>query len=256
MNKIENAFKNGKAFIPFVTAGDPTIADTEKFILTLDKAGASVIEIGIPFSDPVADGDVIQGANIRALKNNTTTKEVFDMCARLKGKIKAPLVFLTYHNPVFVYGYDKFFSSCKECGVDGVIIPDCPFEEHGDYEPIATKYGVTNITLVAPSSENRIQKIVQNSKGFIYLVSTSGITGVRTEIQSDLKSRYDEIRKYTKTPIAVGFGIATPDQAKAVSQVADGVIVGSAIVKIIEENGAKSNPVLDKYAKSICAVCK
>ncbi len=256
MNKITNAFKNGKVFIPFVTAGDPSIADTENFIIALDKAGAGVIEIGIPFSDPIADGDVIQCANIRALAGNVTTQDVFDMCKRLKGKISAPLVFLTYLNPVFVFGYDKFFALCAECGVDGVIIPDSPIEESEEYTTVADKYGITSITLVAPTSTNRIKLLTQNAKGFIYLVSSMGITGVRKEIQSDLKARTDEIAKYTSTPVAVGFGIATSEQANTVAHVADGVIVGSAVVKIIAEFGANASEPLYDYAKEMIKAIK
>lgn len=256
MNKITNAFKNGKAFIPFVTAGDPSMEDTENFILALDKAGANVIEIGIPFSDPIADGKVIQGANVRALADGVTTEHVFQMCKRLKGKISAPLVFLTYLNPVFVFGYEKFFSSCAECGVDGVIIPDSPIEESEEYTSVADKYGVTSITLVAPTSTDRIELLTKNAKGFIYLVSSMGITGVRKEIQKDLSARIGEIKKYTDTPVAVGFGIATADQATTVAHVADGVIVGSAIVKIIEEYGKDSSEKLYEYAKEMIAATK
>lgn len=251
MNKIEKVFKKGKVFIPFVTAGDPSIEDTEKFIIALDKAGAGIIEIGIPFSDPIADGEVIQGANIRALKNNVMTREVFHMCKRLKGKITAPLVFLTYLNPVFVYGYDKFFGCCNECGVAGVIIPDSPIEESGEYSKIADKYDVTLITLVSPSSTDRIEKLVKRSKGFIYLVSSEGITGVREKIQTDLLQRYRAIREFSNTPIAVGFGISSQEQAHTVAHIADGVIVGSAIVKIIERFGTNATEELDHYVKGM-----
>ena len=237
MSKIANAFKNGKAFIGFLTAGDPSIEKTVEFILAMDEAGCDLIEIGIPFSDPMAEGVVIQDANVRALKHNTTTDDVFDIVKAVRAKSDVPLVFLTYINPVFFYGYEKFFKKCNELGVDGIISPDLPYEEKGEIVDIARKNEVDVISLIAPTSKERIQKIASDASGFIYVVSSLGVTGMRSEIKTDLKSILKDIRDVTDLPLAVGFGINTPEQARNIGEIADGVIVGSAIVKIIEEHG-------------------
>lgn len=255
MSKIANAFKNGKAFIGFLTAGDPSIEKTVEFILAMEEAGCDLIEIGIPFSDPMAEGVVIQDANVRALKHNTTTDDVFDIVKAVRAKSDVPLVFLTYINPVFFYGYEKFFKKCNELGVDGIISPDLPYEEKGEIVDIARKNEVDVISLIAPTSKERIQKIASDASGFIYVVSSLGVTGMRSEIKTDLKSILEDIRDVTDLPLAVGFGINTPEQARNIGEIADGVIVGSAIVKIIEEHGEDATSVLKEYVSSMKKAC-
>lgn len=251
MSKIANAFKNGTAFIGFLTAGDPTIDKTVEFILAMEEAGCDLIEIGIPFSDPMAEGVVIQDANIRALKHNTTTDDVFDIVRRVREKTNIPLVFLTYINPVFFYGYEKFFKKCNELGVDGIISPDLPFEEKGEIKNIALKNDVDVISLIAPTSSERIKMIAGDATGFIYVVSSLGVTGMRSEIKTDLNAILADIRDVTDLPLAVGFGINTPQQATEIGKIADGVIVGSAIVKIIEEYGEDATEHIKEYVSSM-----
>ncbi len=248
-NRIQNAFDNKKAFIAFLSAGDPDLSSTENFILEMEKAGADLIEIGIPFSDPIADGKVIQEANIRALNGGVTVDKIFNMVQNLRTKTQIPLVFLTYLNPVFHYGYEKFFNMCKKSGIDGVIIPDMPFEEQNEIKEYSEKTGVKIIHFIAPTSGGRIEKIAQDAKGFIYVVSSMGVTGVRSKVTTDLPSIINEIKKVTNTPCAVGFGINTPEQVREIEKTADGVIVGSAIVKIIEEYGKDAAPHLAEYVK-------
>ncbi|WP_297827333.1 tryptophan synthase subunit alpha [uncultured Methanobrevibacter sp.] len=251
MSKIANAFQNGKAFIGFLTAGDPTIDKTVEYILAMEEAGCDLIEIGIPFSDPMAEGVVIQDANVRALKHNTTTDDVFDIVRRVRLQTDVPLVFLTYINPVFFYGYEKFFKRCNELGIDGIISPDLPYEEKGEIAEIAKKNDVDVISLIAPTSKERIQMIAGEASGFIYVVSSLGVTGMRSEIKTDLGAIISDIRDVTDMPVAVGFGINTPDQAREIGNIADGVIVGSAIVKIIEENGENATEALKDYVSSM-----
>jgi tryptophan synthase alpha chain len=251
MSKISNAFKDKKAFIGFLTAGDPNLDKTEEYILAMEEAGADLIEIGIPFSDPIAEGPVIQDANIRALSAGTTTDRVFDMVASVREKTQIPLVFLTYLNPVFKYGYEKFFGKCKAVGIDGIIIPDMPYEEKGELLDIAKSNGVDVISMIAPTSEDRIKAIASEATGFIYVVSSLGVTGMRSEIKTDLGSILETIKSVTDVPAAVGFGINTPQQAAQYSAIADGVIVGSAIVKIIEKHGADAKVALQQYVKSM-----
>lgn len=251
MSKIANAFENGTAFIGFLTAGDPTIDKTVEYILDMVDAGCDLVEIGIPFSDPMAEGVVIQDANVRALKHNTTTDDVFDIVRRVREKTDIPLVFLTYINPVFFYGYEKFFKKCKELGVDGIISPDLPFEEKGEIADIARKNNVDVISLIAPTSKQRIQKIASDATGFIYVVSSLGVTGMRSEIKTDLNAIISDIREVTDLPLAVGFGINTPEQASKIGKIADGVIVGSAIVKIIEKYGENASDELKQYVSSM-----
>ena len=255
MSKIKEAFKDGNAFIGFLTAGDPNAKKTVEYILAMEEAGCDLIEIGIPFSDPMAEGIVIQEANVRALKNKTTTDDVFKIIEEVRKKTDIPLVFLTYINPVFFYGYEKFFKKCRELGVDGIISPDLPYEEKGEIQDIAEDNGVDVISLIAPTSQERIQKIANDAQGFIYLVSSLGVTGMRSEIKTDLESIIEDIRTVTDIPIAVGFGINTPEQASKISQHADGVIVGSAIVKIIEENGFNAAEPLKNYIASMKNAC-
>ncbi len=251
MSKIANAFKNGKAFIGFLTAGDPTIEKTIEYILAMEEAGCDLIEIGIPFSDPMAEGVVIQEANVRALKHNTTTDDVFDIVKAVRAKTDVPLVFLTYINPVFFYGYEKFFERCNELGIDGIISPDLPYEEKGEVLDIARKNDVDVISLIAPTSKERIQKIARDASGLIYVVSSLGVTGMRSEIKTDLNAIIEDIRDVTDLPLAVGFGINTPEQSRDIAKIADGVIVGSAIVKIIEEHGENAADALKEYVSSM-----
>lgn len=251
MSKISEIFENNKAFIGFLTAGDPSLEKTAEFILTMEKGGADLIEIGIPFSDPIAEGPVIEKANIRALSVGTTTDKIFDMVKRVRSKTQIPLVFLTYMNPVFVYGVEKFFKNCRETGINGIIIPDLPYEEKNEVLGVATAYDVDVITLIAPTSKDRIQTLAKDATGFIYLVSSMGVTGVRSEIKTDINAIIANIKQVSKTPVAVGFGISTPEQAKEISKTADGVIVGSAIVRIIAEHGENAGDVLFEYVKSL-----
>ncbi len=251
MSKISQAFQNKKAFIGFLTAGDPTSQLTIEYILEMERAGADLIEIGIPFSDPTAEGVVIQDANIRALSKGMTPDGVFDIVARVRQVSKIPLVFLTYVNPVFHYGYEKFFTRCEELGVDGIIIPDMPYEEKGELLPLATAHGVEVISLIAPTSRQRIQMIAKEANGFLYVVSSMGVTGVRSEINTDLAAMIDSIKTVTDVPCAIGFGINTTTQAKQMAELADGVIVGSAIVKIIEKYGNHAHQTLFEYVSSM-----
>jgi tryptophan synthase alpha chain len=251
MSNIAQAFKNGKAFIGFVTGGDPHIEKTKEFILEMFRAGADMVEIGIPFSDPIAEGPVIQEANIRALSAGTTVEKLFALVEELRAVTDKPLAFMTYLNPVFHYGYDAFFKRAAAAGLDGIIIPDLPHEEQAEVKQAASAYGIDLISLIAPTSEARIREIAQTASGFIYLVSSMGVTGVRGEITTDLGSIVAAIRDVTAVPVAVGFGIHTPAQAAQMARVADGVIVGSAIVKIIAEHGDKAGPRVYQYVKEM-----
>ncbi|SDA63709.1 tryptophan synthase subunit alpha [Methanobrevibacter millerae] len=255
MSRIANAFKDECAFIGFLTAGDPTVDKSVEYILAMVEAGCDLVEIGIPFSDPMAEGVVIQEANVRALKHNTTTDDVFEIVKRVRQKTDVPLVFLTYINPVFFYGYEDFFKKCNEYGVDGIISPDLPYEEKGEIADIAAKNDVDVISLIAPTSKERIQKIASDATGFIYVVSSLGVTGMRSEIKTDLGAIISDIRDVCDVPVAVGFGINTPKQASDISKIADGVIVGSAIVKIIEEHGENASDALKEYVSSMKNAC-
>lgn len=256
MSNITNAFKSGKAFIGFLTAGDPNISCCEKNILALIEGGAALVEIGIPFSDPIADGETIQRANIRALKNKVGFNEIFELVKRVRAKTSVPIVFLTYLNPVFRFGYEKFFFECKRVGVDGIIVPDCPYEERGEIKEFAEINGVDIITLIAPTSLSRVKMLAESAEGFIYLVSSMGVTGERKDISTDLSEIIKNIREVTKVPICIGFGISTPLQAKQISRIADGVIVGSAIVKIIEQQKENAQGKLKDYVESMVKAMK
>ena len=248
---IKDAFGRGKAFIPFITAGDPNLDKTAEYILEMERAGADLIEIGIPFSDPIAEGVVIQEADLRALQSGTTTDGIFDMVEKLRQKTDMPLVFMGYLNPVFHYGYEKFFKRCAECGISGIIIPDLPYEEKGECDEIAASYGVDVISMIAPTSASRIRAIASEAKGFLYVVSSMGVTGVRSEIKTDLTSILSAVREASDIPAAVGFGINTPEQAAKIAQVADGVIVGSAIVRIVARYGDLARPHIYEYVKNM-----
>jgi tryptophan synthase alpha chain len=253
MSKIPDAFQNKKALIGFVTAGDPSIEKSEEYILELVRGGADLIEIGIPFSDPTAEGKVIQAANVRALRSGTTTEKVFRLVESLRRKTDIPLVFLTYLNPVFNAGYERFFARCAALSVDGIIIPDLPFEEKGEIKEVAARFGTDIISMISPTSDERIQKIASEATGFIYIVSSMGVTGVRSEINTDLSSMISKIRRVSDLPAAVGFGISTPEQARQIAMTADGVIVGSAIVRIIEQYGDHAALPLFEYCKKMKA---
>ena len=255
MNKITiaEAFSK-KAFIPFITAGDQGIDTTEKYIRTMAKAGASLIEIGIPFSDPVAEGPIIQASSERALSTGITTDDIFDMVQRLRTStepLTIPLVFMTYLNPIYVYGVESFMTRCEEVGIQGVIVPDCPLEEKQELAHQAKTHGIAVISLIAPTSEQRIEEIASQAEGFVYCVSSLGVTGMRSDIKTDIASIVQQIRQYTDVPVAVGFGISTPEQAKAMAAVSDGAIVGSAIVKQIGEWGANGEEELYQYVRSM-----
>ncbi|MBO4981947.1 MAG: tryptophan synthase subunit alpha [Lachnospiraceae bacterium] len=254
-NKLSKVFDtpNKKAFIAFLTAGDPDADSTVKFILEMEKAGADLVEIGIPFSDPTAEGVVIQEANIRALGNGMTTDGAFDIVRRVRETSQIPLAFMTYVNPVFHYGYDRFFQKCEELGVDAIIIPDLPYEEKAEVEGPAKAHNVALISMIAPTSESRIRTIASEAEGFIYVVSSMGVTGVRSEIRTDLGSIVEHIRKATDVPCAIGFGISTPKQAKDMAALSDGAIVGSAIVRLIAEHGADAAPYISRYVSSMKA---
>lgn len=251
MSKIKNAFERGKAFIGFVTAGDPDLEVSEKIMLSMTKAGCDLIEIGIPFSDPIAEGPVIQEANIRSLSQGTTTDKVFELTKKVSAQVDIPLVYMTYLNVLFKYGYDKFLQKAKNAGISGVIIPDLPYEEKEELQSVAVNYDIDVISLIAPTSEDRIKMIASEAKGFVYTVSSLGVTGTRSEIKTDLESITKAIKEVTDTPVAIGFGINTPEQAKKYSHIADGVIVGSAIVKIIAEHGINSPEKVYDYVKSM-----
>ncbi len=247
MSRIYKAFEHKKAFIGFLTAGDPSLDKTEEFVLEMADAGAGLIEIGIPFSDPIADGPVIQEANIRALSAGCTTDKIFDMVVSLREKTDVPLVFLAYLNTLYKYGYEDFCRRCQECGVDGVILPDMPFEEREELVPVAEKYDVDVITMVAPTSKERIKMVAEDASGFIYVVSSMGVTGARSEITTDVGEIVETIRDVTDVPVAIGFGINTKEQVNKYSAIGDGAIVGSAIVKMIAEYGEAAGPKLHEY---------
>lgn len=255
MNKLAEVFAKGKAFIPFVTAGDPSLEMTEALILGMEKAGADLIEIGIPFSDPVAEGIVIQKASARSLANGTTTNKIFAMLERIREKTSVPLALMTYINPIFTYGTDLFMQHCFQCQIDAVIVPDLPFEEKGEIAAAARKYGVSVISLIAPTSRERISTIAKEAEGFVYCVSSLGVTGVRKEITTDLGEMIGLVKKAKDLPCAVGFGISTPEQASKIGKVADGVIVGSAIMKIIEKHGADCLQPVTEYVREMKTAC-
>ncbi|MCL2633021.1 MAG: tryptophan synthase subunit alpha [Oscillospiraceae bacterium] len=254
MSRINNAFKNQKTFIGFITGGDPGVDKSVEFILEMERAGADIIEIGIPFSDPIAEGEVIQAANIRALNSGTTVHKIFGLVRKVREKSEIPLVLLTYLNPVYHMGYQNFFEQCRSSGVDGIIIPDLPFEESREVGEVAEKYGVDLISLIAPTSKERIEMISRESRGFLYVVSSMGVTGVRSEIETDIETIVREIRKTSDIPVAIGFGISTQEQAAKFASVADGVIVGSAIVRIIAEHGEDAGQYIYEYVRGIKAV--
>ena len=253
MSKIKNAFANGKAFVAFVTCGDPDLETTEKIVKSMADNGADLIELGIPFSDPTAEGPVIQGASLRALNSGTTTDKIFDMVAKIREYTNIPMVFMTYANVIFSYGSERFMEKAAAGGIDGLILPDIPFEEKEEFDAVCDRYGLDLISMIAPTSGQRISMIAKQAKGFIYLVSSLGVTGMRSNITTDIGSMVRIIRESTDVPVAVGFGISTPEQAKAMYEAADGAIVGSAIVKIVEKYGRDAAGPVGEYVKSMKA---
>ena len=235
-----------KALITFIAGGDPDIQTTEELILAMEESGVDIIEIGIPFSDPIAEGIVIQEADARALAGGCTVDKLFDMVSRLRKKTNIPLLFMTYANPIFVYGKERFMAKCREVGVDGIIVPDISFEEKDEFEDECNRYEVCLISLLAPTSGERIEKIAREAQGFLYCVSSLGVTGTRSDINTDIAELIKQVRQISSIPCAVGFGISTPEQARDMAAISDGVIVGSAIVKLIAEFGKHSiDPVKD-----------
>lgn len=251
MSNIAKAFADGKAFIPFITCGDPDLETTAAVVRAAAENGADLIELGIPFSDPTAEGPVIQGANVRALRGGVTTDKIFDLVRELRRDVTIPMVFMTYANVVFSYGAERFISTCREIGIDGLILPDLPFEEKEEFQPLCRQYGVDLISLIAPTSENRIAMIAKEAEGFLYIVSSLGVTGTRSEIKTDLAAIVKVVRENTAIPCAIGFGISTPEQAKRMADTADGAIVGSAIIKLLERYGKDVPAQIGAYVKSM-----
>jgi tryptophan synthase alpha chain len=240
MSRVEQVFAKGKALIPFITAGDPDLETTEKLVLAMARAGADLIELGIPFSDPVAEGPVIQLASERALQAGATTDKILALVSRVRTESDVPLAFMTYINPVFAYGIDRFMQDSREAGVDALIIPDLPFEEREEIIPYCSQYGIELISMIAPTSRERIRMIAREARGFVYCVSSLGVTGVREQISTELDKMVKMVKEVQDIPCAVGFGISSPEQAQQISQTADGVIVGSAIMQIVEQFGVES----------------
>ena len=253
MNKISEALENKKAFIPFITGGDPSLDVTKKLILAMQEAGADLIEVGIPFSDPIAEGPVIQEADERALAAGCTLDKLFDMIKEIKDEIHIPMVFMTYVNPIYTYGKEKFMQRSVECGMVGVIVPDVPFEEKGELSGVCKEYGIELVSLIAPTSHERIKMIAKEAEGFLYCVSSLGVTGVRKQITTNIGEMIEKVREVTDIPCAVGFGIAEPEQAKEMASLSDGAIVGSAIVKIVAKYGEDCVPYVAEYVKKMKA---
>ena len=252
MNRIQKAFdEKKKVLIGLVTAGDQKLELTKELVMAMVEGGAGLIEFGIPFSDPVAEGEVIQRADLRALAAGTTTDNIFDLVSEVRKETQVPLVFLTYANPIYAYGAEKFFTRCEESGVDGVIIPDIPYQEREEMRPYSEPHHVALVPLIAPTSKDRIQKIAKDAQGYVYVVSSLGVTGVRSNITTDIDGIVTEVRKATELPVAVGFGIATPEQAYKMAKASDGAIVGSAIEKIVEKYGNDSPKDVCEYVKSM-----
>ena len=253
MSNIAKAFENGKAFIPFITCGDPDLETTAKCIVEMQNAGASLVELGIPFSDPTAEGPVIMEASLRALEAGCTTDKVFEMVKKLRNEmgVTIPMVFMTYANVVFSYGIGRFCQNAAECGVDGIILPDVPYEEKDEFDGICKAHGLDMISLIAPTSHERISMIAKVASGFIYIVSSLGVTGVRSEITTDIPSIVAAVKSASDVPCAIGFGISTPEQAANMAKSADGVIVGSAIVKLLAQYGKDAPEKVFEYVKSM-----
>lgn len=253
---IADAFKNGKAFIPFLTCGDPDLETTAKLIPAMAEAGADLIELGIPFSDPTAEGPVIQDGNLRALSAGCTTDQVFDLVREVRKTVTIPMVFMTYANVVYSYGAERFLQTAAEVGIQGLILPDVPYEEKNEFDPLCKKYGLELISMIAPTSHDRIRTIASEANGFVYCVSSLGVTGVRSEITTDIGAMVKLVKEVRDIPCAVGFGISTPEQAESMSRVSDGAIVGSAIVKIVAQYGRDCIPPVCDYVRSMKNGCR
>lgn len=251
MSNIRKAFENGKAFIAFITCGDPDLETTAAAVRAAVSNGADLIELGIPFSDPTAEGPVIQGANLRALHGGITTDKIFAFVKELRHDAEVPMVFMTYANVVFSYGAERFIAKCKEAKIDGLILPDLPFEEKEEFLPTCHQYGIDLVSLIAPTSENRIAMIAKEAEGFLYIVSSLGVTGTRSEIKTDLTSIVEVVRQNTDIPCAIGFGISTPEQARKMANISDGAIVGSAIIKLLEKYGKDAPKYIGENVKSM-----
>ena len=251
MSKIKNAFASGKAFIPFITCGDPDMDTTKRCILEMEKNGADLIELGIPFSDPTAEGPVIQEANERALAGGITTDDVFAMVCELRNETDIPMVFMTYANVVYSYGSERFMDRCRLLGIDGIILPDLPYEEKDEFLAVCHAAGVDLISMIAPTSSDRIAMIAKDAEGFLYIVSSLGVTGTRSRITTDVAAIVDVVRENTSIPCAIGFGISTPLQASKMAAVSDGAIVGSAIIKLIAEYGNAAPVKVGEYVRSM-----
>ena len=250
-NRISEAFAKGKEFIPFITCGDPSLEITEQLVYAMEEAGADLIELGIPFSDPTAEGPVIQEANVRALRGGVTTDKVFDMVTKIREKTDVPMVFMTYANVVFSYGTEHFIKKAAEVGMDGLILPDVPFEEKEEFDTVCKQYGLDLISLIATTSHERITQIAKEANGFVYCVSSLGVTGTRTQITTDIGGMVKLVKAVKDIPCAVGFGISTPEQAKKMAAQSDGAIVGSAIVKLCAAHGENCVPYVKEYVKSM-----
>lgn len=251
MNRIAKTFENKKVFIAFITGGDPDIETTEKLIVAMAESGVDIIEIGIPFSDPVAEGIVIQKANERALANGCTVDQLFDMIKKVRKKVNIPLLFMTYINPVFAYGKEQFMQKCNHCGIDGIIVPDLSFEEKDELTDVCLKHGIIQIFMIALTSQERIKMIAKNAEGFLYCVSSLGVTGIRSEIDGNIAEMISQVREVSPISCAIGFGISTPEQAKDMSDLSDGAIVGSAIVQLVEEYGRECIGPVKQFVKKI-----
>ena len=251
MSNIQKAFANGKAFIAFLTCGDPDLETTGRAVRAAVENGADLIKLGIPFSDPTAEGPVIQGANLRALRGGVTTDQIIDFVRDIRRDVKTPMVFMTYANVVFSYGAERFISTCREIGIDGLILPDLPFEEKEEFLPVCRRFGVDLVSLIAPTSEHRIARIAREAEGFLYIVSSLGVTGARSEITTDLASIVKVVRENTSIPCAIGFGISTPEQARQMARLSDGAIVGSAIVSLMEKHGREAPRYVGEYVRSM-----
>ena len=251
MNRITQAFVNKKAFIAFVTGGDPDIATTSELIIAMAESGADIIEIGIPFSDPVAEGVVIQDASKRALLNGCTVDKLFDMVRSVREKVDIPLLFMTYINPVFVYGSERFMSRCADCGIDGVIVPDLPFEEKDELAGVSAAHGITQISMISPASDERVDAIAKEAEGFLYCVSSMGVTGMRGELDTNIGKTIMRVKQVSNVPCAIGFGISTPEQAREMASISDGVIIGSAIVRLAHEQGAGAVSAVREFTSEI-----
>lgn len=251
MSRIEEAFQNHKAFIAFITVGDPDLETTERVVHAAVENGADLIELGIPFSDPTAEGPVIMEADEVALKAGTTTDKVFELTKKLRKTITVPMVYMTYANVVFSYGCEKFAQKAADAGIDGLILPDVPYEEKEEFTEVFDRYGLDLISMIAPTSEDRIAMIAKEAKGFIYMVSSLGVTGTRSEITTDISAMTDLVKKNSEVPCAVGFGISTPEQAAKMAELSDGAIVGSAIIKIIAKYGKEAAGPVGEYVKEM-----